>query len=286
MSWDKSKPAGTDSLKNSDDDLRANFTEIELRRLYNLVENAAFGWRSLGTSAVPDKWVLEGTPTVAYDTVDVGYGDYAVKVTASGATDEGIKFTLTNLKVSTKYQVFVRTKVTAGDTSSLITTGATTNINEDSTSTSWESVTGEFITDASATNVVLKLVASADGDVAYFCGITVVEGDIPPANFIRRQDENIGDIIIKGWIQFNGTGTIAIQDSFNVSSITDSGTGDYTVNWDTDFANDDYAVTSASNAWHCNCEGVTVGTLRILTTAANDAATDYVYVFAIAIGDQ
>lgn len=189
MAWQKDKPAGTDALKNSDDDLRANNVEIELRRLFNLCPNAAFLSRSAGTAAVPDEWSLESTPTVAYDTVDAGYGDFAVKLTASGATDEGIKITLTNLKVSTKYQVFVRTKVTAGDTSSIITTGATTNINVDSTSTSWETKIGEFVTDASATDVVLKLVASADGDIVWFCGITCVEGDIPPTNFIRRENE-------------------------------------------------------------------------------------------------
>ena len=46
----------------------------------------------------------------------------------------------------------------------------------------------------------------------------------------------------KAWINFNGTGTIAIQDSFNVTSITDNGIGNYTVTFATDFANDDYAA--------------------------------------------
>lgn len=32
------------------------------------------------------------------------------------------------------------------------------------------------------------------------------------------------------WVNFNGTGTVAIRSSYNVSSITDNGTGDYTVN--------------------------------------------------------
>ena len=34
----------------------------------------------------------------------------------------------------------------------------------------------------------------------------------------------------KAWVNFNGTGTVAIRQAFNVSSITDNGTGDYTVN--------------------------------------------------------
>ncbi len=164
---------------------------VKTRRLENLCRNAAFASRSGGTSAVMDEWALEGTPTVAYDTVDAGYGDHAVKLTATGAGDEGIKITLTHLKPLTKYQVFARVKVDAGDTASLITTGADTNINVDSTSTAWENIEGEFTTDGSGTDVVIKLVASADTDVAYFCGITCVEGDIPPGNFIRRNNEVI-----------------------------------------------------------------------------------------------
>lgn len=50
----------------------------------------------------------------------------------------------------------------------------------------------------------------------------------------------------RAWVNFNGTGTVAINDSFNVSSITDNGTGDYTVNFDQDLANANYAVTYAA----------------------------------------
>lgn len=35
----------------------------------------------------------------------------------------------------------------------------------------------------------------------------------------------------RAWVNFNGTGTVAIRASANVSSITDNGTGDYTVNF-------------------------------------------------------
>ena len=48
--------------------------------------------------------------------------------------------------------------------------------------------------------------------------------------------------LCKAWVNFNGTGTVAIRDSFNVGSITDNGTGDYTVNFAANMSNDDYAV--------------------------------------------
>ena len=44
----------------------------------------------------------------------------------------------------------------------------------------------------------------------------------------------------KAWVNFNGTGTPAIRDSFNVSSITDNGTGDFTVNFATNMPSTSY----------------------------------------------
>jgi hypothetical protein len=48
--------------------------------------------------------------------------------------------------------------------------------------------------------------------------------------------------IAKAWVNFNGTGTVAIRSAFNVSSITDNGTGDYTVNFTTAMPNADYCA--------------------------------------------
>ena len=51
----------------------------------------------------------------------------------------------------------------------------------------------------------------------------------------------------RAWVNFNGTGTIAIRASGNVSSITDNGTGDYTVNFTTAMPDVDYAISGATN---------------------------------------
>ena len=45
----------------------------------------------------------------------------------------------------------------------------------------------------------------------------------------------------KAWVNFNGTGTIAIRDSMNVGSITDDGVGVTTITYTNSLANDDYA---------------------------------------------
>jgi hypothetical protein len=45
-------------------------------------------------------------------------------------------------------------------------------------------------------------------------------------------------------VNFNGTGTVAIRGSFNVTSITDNGTGDYTVNFTTAMPDANYSVVA------------------------------------------
>jgi hypothetical protein len=55
----------------------------------------------------------------------------------------------------------------------------------------------------------------------------------------------------RAWVNFNGTGTVAIRASGNVSSITDGGTGIYTVNFTTAMPDADYAAV---------CSGVVTNT--------------------------
>ena len=48
----------------------------------------------------------------------------------------------------------------------------------------------------------------------------------------------------KAWVNFNGSGTVAIRDDFNVSSITDSGVGIFKVNITNALPNTNYVVTA------------------------------------------
>ena len=50
----------------------------------------------------------------------------------------------------------------------------------------------------------------------------------------------------RAWVNFNGTGTVAIRASGNVSSITDNGTGDYTVNFTTAMSDINYSTSISS----------------------------------------
>lgn len=64
------------------------------------------------------------------------------------------------------------------------------------------------------------------------------------ANVADSESTDVTNVIngsAKAWVNFNGTGTVAIRQSFNVSSITDNGTGDYTVNFTTALADANYS---------------------------------------------
>ena len=56
----------------------------------------------------------------------------------------------------------------------------------------------------------------------------------------------IGQGLAKCWINFNGTGTIAARDSFNVTSITDDATGNYRVTIANDMASVGYSISGTS----------------------------------------
>jgi len=45
----------------------------------------------------------------------------------------------------------------------------------------------------------------------------------------------------RAWINFDGTGTISIRSSGNISSISDKGTGTYTINFDTAMPDNEYS---------------------------------------------
>ena len=65
--------------------------------------------------------------------------------------------------------------------------------------------------------------------------------------------------LCKAWVNFNGTSTVAIRASYNVSSITDNGTGDYTVNFTTALADANYALVVGGGNGRASGFGVFFG---------------------------
>jgi hypothetical protein len=68
----------------------------------------------------------------------------------------------------------------------------------------------------------------------------------------------------RAWVNFNGTGVVAIRDDGNVTSITDEGTGDYTVNFTTAMPDVNYSLVGT-------CTGGTSGQIINIRTASLSA---------------
>lgn len=85
----------------------------------------------------------------------------------------------------------------------------------------------------------------------------------------------------RAWVNFNGTGTVAIRASGNVASITDNGAGDYTVNFTTAMQDANYVICGSgagliTNMWSTTPADVTTArtttAARIATTVQNGVA--------------
>jgi hypothetical protein len=85
-------------------------------------------------------------------------------------------------------------------------------------------------------------------------GSVTIQEPATASNFTQTLPAATGNVVLdstagicRAWVNFNGTGTVAIRASYNVSSITDNGTGDYTVNFSTALSDANY-VTSLTGA--------------------------------------
>ena len=77
----------------------------------------------------------------------------------------------------------------------------------------------------SAGDVNKHIVVNSDAD-----GVAIGTGGISQAR------------IAKAWVNFDGSGTVSIRDSYNIASVTDNGTGDWTLNYSTAMSNTSYVV--------------------------------------------
>ena len=80
-----------------------------------------------------------------------------------------------------------------------------------------------------------------DGDI----GVTAADVAATTLSINAGYGSNAAAYGCRAWVNFNGTGTVAIRESGNVSSITDNGTGDYTINFTTAMSDANYSVTGA-----------------------------------------
>ena len=108
---------------------------------------------------------------------------------------------------------------------------------------------------------------------------TIKSLDANPPVFQNSSGVEKGQLA-KAWVNFDGTGTVAIKDSFNVSSITDNGNGDYFVTFTNAMPNKIYAAFVTINIQSANT--------RDAGTTGNSGHTDNDYIttgFRITIED-
>ena len=103
--------------------------------------------------------------------------------------------------------------------------------------------------------------------------------------------------LAKAWLSMNGTGTIAVRDSFNMTGITYQGVGLTTVTIANNMGSAEYSLSGASGTFVSNSDNVRLGfsteaeaptstLFRTVTREANDDNNrDVTYSFAQVFGD-
>jgi hypothetical protein len=90
----------------------------------------------------------------------------------------------------------------------------------------------------------------------------------------------------KAWVNFNGTGTVAVRDSRNVASITDSGVGIYIANYTSQFINANYAALKTDDNFNIGGTGSMLSaSTQIISRNSAFATTDTTYLLSMANGD-
>jgi hypothetical protein len=237
-----------------------------------------------------------------FDGIDTGLSAAAARVTvvenavAAGIADNAV----TNAKLAdmAAYTIKARNAGTAGDPSDL-------NISALTEKTALANADLFLIQDSAASNAFKKvqksnLVSAASDTAAGTIEIAVqseMEAGSSATLAVTPGRQHFHPSAAKAWVRFNGTGTVAIDQSYNVSSITDNGTGDYYVNFTTSLS----AATFCSVGSQCKidntndgngrfCMGTTTGRVPTtglvpIETGASVGINDAQRVFVVVYGD-
>ena len=140
------------------------------------------------------------------------------------------------------------------NSSQLVAIGTTTP-NANAKTTIKASSTGEYQIQLEQSNVTdgyALRCSAADGDLTFnrYASSTFTERMRLTVGGDLQFNSGYGSVATayacRAWVAFNGTGTVAIRASGNVSSITDFGTGDYAANFTTNMPDTNYASVGAS----------------------------------------
>ena len=190
--------------------------------------NATITTGTITTGVIPtltSSTATFGTTTSTAATITSGTITNLASTTGTIATLNSTTGTITNLSttlagdftISQGTGTLGTTAVTAGSYGSV---SAIPFITVDSKGRVTNATTGTFSSNPSAGSVTFNTLSTS-----------------------TTESDNVASRTAKAWVNFNGTGTVAIRASFNVSSVTDNGDGDYTVNFATSLSDANYALS-------------------------------------------
>lgn len=119
---------------------------------------------------------------------------------------------------------------------------------------------------------------------------TIVADDIQHSTAGSVGTEYVVNGAAKSWIDFNGQGTVAIQDSFNFSSVTDNGTGHYITNTSITMSGARYSCVVGGSLYgeprFQNAHSYTSTSQRVRTAnAGSSQALDWEFIHLANFGD-
>ena len=258
--------------------------------------NATITTGTITTGVIPT--LTAGTTTSTAATITSGTVTNLASTTGTIATLNSTTGTVATLNSTTgTIATLVASAGTFAGSLVNVTNGTVATLNSTTgTITGLNTTTGTIATLNSTTGTITNLSTTLAGDFTISQGTGTVGTSkitFPMLSTSGTEADNVAKRTARAWVRFNGAGTVAITASFNVSSITDNATGDYTANFTIAMADANYAVVGSA--------GVSVGgnamvivpyitapstsSIRFVTTNVTVAAADFPYVSLYIFGN-
>ncbi|TDI97032.1 MAG: hypothetical protein E2O29_02000 [Deltaproteobacteria bacterium] len=234
----------------------------ETQQFTNLIENGNFSQWGNGTSVPPDAlnaWTLLDGGSVSQESGagNVLFGEFSLALLSDASGNSLSRFFIPVITTSENtifrgrdltFSCWIRATAANAGRLLLGDSGGSSNSPYHTGGGAWEFISVTRTIDASATNINLRLTNDGNTTTVYFDGMCIVDGDTA-ISYAQHPYESVAKQLIQGWIHYDqASGTATLVDSYNVSSITDRGTGEATINWDIDFADANYVIAGTGKA--------------------------------------